>query len=186
MWSTRAFLVMIVMAVLLSVPFYSYWENLTVASRPPKSTAILNQMEKEGLVDFKLKDLNGNEQALSQFKGKVIVLNFWASWCAPCVKEFPSLQRLAEHFKGKLVVVAVSHDRNREDLDSFLQTFGKNSPDFHIWWDKDRRVGDIYGTEVLPETFIISPEFKLLRKVAGEDEWDNPLALRFFEDLVNL
>jgi cytochrome c biogenesis protein CcmG/thiol:disulfide interchange protein DsbE len=186
MLNLRAFIVVLVFAAVLVIPFYIYWEGLTQANRPPQSTVILNEMEKSGVPDFKLPDLNGNDQALSQFKGKIIILNFWASWCAPCVKEFPSLQRLADHFKGKVIVVAASHDRNRDDLDSFVLAMAKRDSDnFHIWWDKDRAIGKMYGTEVLPETFIIGQDMKLLRKVAGEDEWDSPPAIRFFEELIS-
>lgn len=185
MLNLRAFIVVLVLAAVLAVPFYLYWEKLTLANRPPQSTVILNEMEKTGVPDFKLPDMQGTEQALSQYKGKVVVLNFWASWCAPCVKEFPSLQRLAAHFKGELIVVAVSHDRNRDDLESFVDAMGEGKEHFQIWWDKDRSVGKLYGAQVLPETFIISAQQKLVRKIAGEDEWDNPLAIRFFEALIN-
>ena len=186
MLNLRAFIVVLIVAAGLSVPFYIYWEGLTLANRPPQSTVILNEMEKTGVPDFQLPDLKGVDHKLSQYRGKVVVLNFWASWCAPCVKEFPSLQRLADHFKGKLIVIAVSHDRNRDDLDSFVEAMGKESQNFQILWDKDRSVGDKYGTEVLPETFIIGTDQKLVRKIAGEDDWDSPLAIRFFEEMTGL
>lgn len=184
MWSPRAFIVVIALACLLAIPLYSYRQFLLRGMRPPLSTIMLDEMEKTGVPSFTLPDLGGKEQGLEQYKGKVVILNFWASWCAPCVKEFPSLQRLANKFPNDIVIVAVSHDNNEEDLMSFLDSFGGRASNFHILWDKDRSVGKRYGTQVLPETFIIGRDFRLKRKVAGIDEWDNPFAIRYFEDLV--
>lgn len=186
MWSLKAFLVTILAALVLAAPLYFFRIYLTKGNYAPASTMMLDTMEKKGVPNFSLPDLKGQEISLEQFKGKVIVLNFWASWCAPCVKEFPSLRRLADRFKEQLVVVAVSHDKTLDDLQSFLETFGRESPNFVILWDKDRSAGKLFGTQVLPETFIIGQDFRLLRKIAGEDEWDSPMAVRFFEDLLAL
>ena len=102
------------------------------------------------------------------------------------MKEFPSLKRLVEHYKGQIVVLAVSHDHSREDLDSFIRTFGEVPKDFVIVWDKERTTSELFGTDQLPETYILTHEHKLLRKVAGEQIWDDPMALRFFSDVLGL
>ena len=181
MWSTRAFLISLGLAGLLALPIYYYWNFLTKGSQAPEATLILNKMEAEGVPDFSIKDLKGDAYRLSDLKGKIIVLNFWASWCAPCVKEFPSLKRLSDHFKGQVVVVAVSHDNSRDDLDSFMQSFGGQTTSFSVYWDQDRSIGKLYGVRVLPETFIIGRDLKLIRKVSGDEEWDHPMTLEFFE-----
>lgn len=176
----------LLVSVFLAVPFYFYWDYLTRGMRPPQSTLMLNQMEQKGVPDFTLQDLNGKSVSLSQFKGKVVLVNFWATWCAPCVKEFPSLQNLVKLFKGDVVVLAVSYDRQKEDIDSFIKAFGGVPEHFLILWDKDKTTSSLYGTDVLPETFILDQNQKLLRKIAGEALWDEPMALRFFTDITKL
>jgi thiol-disulfide isomerase/thioredoxin len=100
------------------------------------------------------------------------------------VKEFPSLKNLVQKMNGKVKVIAVSNDNDRIDLESFLKAFGELPAGFTVVWDKSKRVSEIYGTQVLPESFIIGPNRKLIRKVAGIDQWDSPMALRFFSELT--
>lgn len=186
MVSLKGFFAVVIAAAVLSVPIYYYWEFLTRGMQPSFSTLRLNQLETDGVPDFTLPDLNGKPVSLRQFKGRPVLLNLWASWCAPCVKEFPSLKRLVEHFKGKLVVLAVSQDHSREDLDSFIKTFGVVPEDFVIVWDKDKVTGQLFGTDQLPETYILTKEQKLLRKIAGEQAWDDPMAVQFFADSLGI
>lgn len=152
--------------------------------RPPPATRILNELEKTGIPNFTLNDLDGKPVSLESFRGKVVLVNIWATWCAPCVKEFPSLKNLVEKFKGEIVVFAISHDRNQEDIVSFVRAFGKIPEHFVLLWDKEKSVSKIFGTEALPETYIISPQGKLLRKVAGDTVWDDVIALEFFKELI--
>ncbi len=186
MLSLKGFCAAVLTLVVLAIPLSYYWGFLTRGMRPSVSTIRLNQLEKEGVPDFTLPDLNGKPVSLSQFRGRPVIINLWASWCGPCVKEFPSLKRLVEHFKGNVVVLAVSHDHSREDLDSFIQTFGGVPKDFVIVWDKERLTGELLGTDQLPETYILTREHKLVRKVAGEQVWDEPMALQFFTDVLGL
>src|SRR4051812_33840875 len=186
MFSFRGLFGACVVAGILSVPFYYYWTYLTKGMRPSQSTIRLNELEKDGVPDFTLPDLDGRPVSLSDFKGKPVLVNLWASWCAPCVKEFPSLKKLVEHYQGKLVVLAVSHDNSREDLDSFIQTFGGVPPGFVIVWDKERKTSDLFGTDQLPETYILNKEHKMVRKVAGEQVWDQEHALEFFSSVLGI
>src|SRR5262249_26167002 len=132
MWSWRAWGVVLITAALMSVPMYFYWNFLTQGMSPPESTQILNRLEKDGIPNFTLPDLNGKNVSLTDFKGKILLLNIWATWCAPCVKEFPSMKGLIEHFKGQVAVLAISHDKNREDIDSFIKSFGGLPEDFIV------------------------------------------------------
>ena len=109
----------------------------------------------------------------------------WATWCAPCVKEFPSLKRLVEKFKGEIVVLAVSYDHDREDIQTFIDAFGGLPKDFHVVWDKAKVTSPLLGSDVLPETYIVTPAGKLVRKVAGETTWDDPMAQQFFTELLH-
>jgi thiol-disulfide isomerase/thioredoxin len=185
MWSWKAWFVVLITAGLLSIPMYFYWEFLTQGMAPPKGTQILNKLEKEGVPNFSLPDLNGKMISLTDFKGKILLVNIWATWCAPCVKEFPSMRGLVEHFKGQVAILAVSHDKSREDIDSFIKTFGGLPEDFVVVWDREKKVAELFGTDVLPETYLLSKDQKLLRKVAGETVWNEPMALEFFQELLD-
>jgi len=186
MLKLRGFIAVILVAGVLAIPISRYWTFLTRGMQPSSSTQRLNQLEKEGVPDFTLPDLEGHSVSLSQFKDRPVLINLWASWCAPCVKEFPSLKNLVEHFGGQVVVLAVSHDHSRDDLDSFIKVFGDVPKDFVIVWDKDRITGELLGTDQLPETYILDKQHKLLRKVAGEQNWADPMALEFFKDALHL
>jgi cytochrome c biogenesis protein CcmG, thiol:disulfide interchange protein DsbE len=183
MFSLKALAAVLVSGAILSVPIYFYWEYLTQGMRPPEATLKLNDLEKDGVPDFEVTDLAGKAHRLTDFRGKVVVVNFWATWCAPCVKEFPSLQGLARKMDGKVIVLAVSYDRSREDIDTFIKAFGGTPDHFVVAWDPDRKTSPLFGTQVLPETYILSGEGKLMRKIAGETTWDDPGALEFFEEL---
>ncbi len=184
MWSWKGFGVTLVTAGVLSIPTYFYWDFLTRGMRPPAATQILNQLEKTGIPNFTLNDMTGKAVSLEDFRGKVVLVNIWATWCAPCIKEFPSLKNLVEKFNGEIVVLAISHDRAQEDIESFVRAFGKIPKDFILLWDKEKSVSKIFGTEALPETYIVSPTGKLLRKVAGDTIWDDAMAIEFFKDLI--
>lgn len=175
---------MAVVAALLSVPLYYYWEYLTRGMRPPETTQILNHLEKDGFPDFTVKTLDGKDVSVRDFKGKILLVNVWATWCAPCVKEFPSLKNLVNKMGGKLVVLAVSHDRDREDIDTFVKAFGGLPSDFIIAWDEGKKTAKLLGTDALPETYILTPDQRLKRKVAGETAWDDPMAVAYFESLL--
>jgi len=118
-------------------------------------------------------------------ENKLLMVDFWATWCAPCVKEFPSMKRMVEAMKGEVVVLAISYDRDREDIDTFIKAFGGVPADFRIAWDKDKLTSSILGTDVLPESYIVGRDGKLIRKIVGEANWDDPMALDFFQKLVS-
>jgi len=186
MFKIRGLVAVLLVGGLVSIPIYRYWKFLTRGQQPSTSTLRLNQLERDGVPEITLPGLDGKDISLSQFEGKAVLVNLWASWCAPCVKEIPSLKGLVEHFKGELVVLAVSQDHSREDLDSFVKAFGGVPKDFVIVWDRDKKVGEMLGTEQLPETYILNRKHKLVRKVAGEQVWNEPMALEFFKEALDL
>lgn len=134
--------------------------------------------------DFTLADETGKTFRLSQFKGSYVFLNFWATWCPPCVEEFPSIMGLSEHFKTKnLVVIAVSVDDSWGLVKNFLDSLPQR-PRFLILRDPDKKVTtEEYGTTKFPETYWISPEGKLIKKFVGAFPWMNPKYLNQFESV---
>jgi len=134
----------------------------------------------ESAPDFSLTTDNGRTVSLNNFGGKVLLLNFWASWCPPCVEETPSLSELAREFGPKgLVVLAVSVDDKPSAYRAFLDRF---RPDFLTV--RDLKVHEEYGTFIYPESYIIGSDGRVLRKVAEGADWMNPQMTQYIASLL--
>lgn len=151
-----------------------------------KRHSLISQMSEEGIIPFKLKTLDGKDYSSEDMRGKLAFVNFWASWCDPCVREFPSMLNLVEHFKGKLILVAISNDENKEDMENFAKAFGAKRENVYILWDPDRKVSSSYGTNQLPETYMVAPDLKLIRKIIGVEKWDTPDAKDYLSDVLHM
>lgn len=131
--------------------------------------------------DFSLENINGKKSSLSEYKGKFVLLNFWATWCAPCRKEMPAMDNLHNEFGGEgLEVVGIHVGPSLAGVKKFLKAVPVS---FTILMDKDMSLAswDVRG---LPTTFLISPDGKLVYKAVGEREWDSPEMVKFLEALV--
>jgi peroxiredoxin len=105
---------------------------------------------------FTLRDLKGNQVSLDGFKGKVVFINFWASWCRPCKKEFPELNKLAERYKeAGFTVLAVNIDKKRKNADEFLSHYRPVSQSMVILLDPDSTVVSSYGARAMPSSFVV-------------------------------
>ncbi len=157
----------------------------------------LKQMQASGAPDFEFKvihpfakqgvgasDIDGKPVALSQYKGKVILLNFWASWCEPCIKEFPDLISLVNKVPG-VVVIAISRDNQQEDAEGFIRAFPESRGKITFGWDPDGDITRMYGTEVLPESIIIKKDFKVDKKVSGIEAWASDTIVNYFKFLTD-
>jgi peroxiredoxin len=122
--------------------------------------------------DFTLNDLNGKKVTLSQFRGKVVILNFWSIWCGPCLAEMPSLNKLYLEFKDKgLIVLAVAEDPAEKPVKSYIQEKGIAFP---ILMDKDKKVYFKYSLFGIPVTFLIDKKGVIIEKFIGERDWSSP------------
>lgn len=123
--------------------------------------------------DFSLNDMNGEKVTLSEYKGKVIVLNFWATFCGPCKEEMPSLNNLFLSLKKDgLIVLAVSTDDSEKPVQSFIKA---KAIAFPVLIDKDQQVFyDRYAILGLPTTFIIDRDGIIREKILGDRPWDAP------------
>ncbi len=127
-------------------------------------------------------ELDGRPQELAGLRGQVVVLNFWATWCPPCVAEMPSLERLHQKFKDRgVVVLGISVDHDRPTYDAFLQAHNITFPNY---LDPERRISTLYGTFMYPETYITDRQGRLVRKVIGPLEWDDPGVVDFLTRLL--
>jgi thiol-disulfide isomerase/thioredoxin len=181
----KGLVVVLILGTFLGLAYWRYHAFLTAGMSPPLGTQKLGELEKNGVPDFTLEDLAGQPVRLSDFKDKTVILSFWASWCDPCVAEFPSMVKLVEFFKGQVVMVAVSADHTKEDIMSFLKPYGgQPPPHVVVLWDKEKTIPELYGTEVLPESFILGRDLKLVRKVAGSEDWFTPGAIELFKEIT--
>jgi len=123
--------------------------------------------------EFSLNDLSGNKVNLSDYKGKVILINFWATFCVPCKAEMPSLNNLFLAFKNNgLIVLAISTDDSEKPVQSFIK---EKAIAFPVLMDKDQEVYfDLYGVLGLPTSFLIDRDGIIREKIRGERVWDAP------------
>jgi peroxiredoxin len=122
--------------------------------------------------DFSLKDLNGKKVALSSFKGKAVLINFWATWCPSCRSEMAALDRLGKDLKDKdFVVIGVSIDRSAEYVKDYL---AKHRVDFVLLMDADSKVSRRFKVFSLPTSFLLDRNGAILYKFLGEEEWNSP------------
>jgi len=130
--------------------------------------------------DFNVQDTD-RKVTLSELRGKVVVLNFWATWCAPCVEEMPSLVQLQQRFKDKgLTVVGISIDVDNDAYHKFLKDY---KIDFPTVRDPDQRTSNLYGSFKWPETYIIDRNGIVRRKFIGPVEWSQPEIVDFLSKL---
>jgi peroxiredoxin len=122
--------------------------------------------------DFKVVTESGKTITRDNFGGKLLVLNFWASWCPPCVEETPSLNEFAREFKDQgVVVLGVSSDRNEAQYRKFLARF---QVPYETSRDPDADISASYGTFQIPETYLIGPNGKVIEKVISNQNWMDP------------
>jgi peroxiredoxin len=131
--------------------------------------------------DFPL-TLAGKSEHLSDLKGKVVVLNFWATWCPPCVEETPALNRLQKYIDSRNgMVLGVSVDEDGNAYEKFLKD---QSVVFPTYRDATKKPAADYGTSMYPETYIIDRHGRIARKFVGAQQWDSPEMLAYFDALL--
>ncbi|MGE3757524.1 MAG: TlpA family protein disulfide reductase [Pseudobdellovibrionaceae bacterium] len=161
--------------------FWKYY-GVQIKGNQVSPLALLDQMEDVGVPGFSSQTLEGQPFVLTHKEGQKIILNFWASWCEPCVEEFPSMINLVKQTNGRVRIVFVSADYTREEIDGFLKNFPDIKTDgISVIWDKEGSIRKLYGVEKLPETFVIGSDGKLLRKIVGTMNWLTPESLEFFK-----
>ena len=122
--------------------------------------------------DFTLPSIDGGEIALSTYRGRVVLLNFWATWCPPCIREMPSMQRLQEKLGDtELAVVAVNMGEDEMAVKAFLKQHPVN---FDILLDADGEVMNSWKVSVFPTSYLLTPEGKITHVLHGGTEWDSP------------
>ena len=133
--------------------------------------------------DFTLPDPTGKKVSLKNFRGKLVMLNFWASWCAPCREEMPTMERLYQEFKSKgFVILAVDVKDKKTDALAFIKELKLTYP---VVFDTDDQVGLLYGAWGLPTTYLIGPKGEGLARMWGPADWYSPGARQLIKTLLD-
>ena len=127
--------------------------------------------------DFNLPDAQGNLVSLASYRGKIVMVNFWATWCGTCMGEMPSLEALYRDFKGRSDFALVTISVDQEGWSIIAPFLKAKAYDFPVLADADSRVSSAYGVTALPTTFVVDRNGRIVWNVAGSLDWTNP-ALR--------
>jgi peroxiredoxin len=131
---------------------------------------------------LELKDLDGRLHRLSDYRGRVVLINFWATWCAPCRDEMPSIQELKRKLSGRpFVVLAVNLDEPESRIRNFLTQV---KVDFTVLLDPERQVAKAWQARVLPASFVIGPDGRIRYSLVGEINWDHDLVVSRIAELM--
>jgi len=144
------------------------------------SFAMGEKSSKTDSLDFTLQDINGQTHTLSDYKGKYVFLNFWATWCPPCREEMPSMQKLYDSWdKNSYVMLAVNIKEPKDRVKSFA---ANHKYTFPILLDSDGSVAGKYGMRGIPTTFFVDQYGKIAGKIVGSHHWDIKTIKKIFKD----
>lgn len=131
---------------------------------------------------FALPPLEGRSLASGSLRGKVILINFWATWCGPCKEEMPALQRLRHTFSSdEFVLLAITTDHQREAITEFVKALGLSFP---ILLDETKDVSAAFGVRGLPTTVLISKNGQVLGRAVGSRDWDSQEAIALIRSVM--
>lgn len=171
----KSLIISLIVTVLFATLFvwgFQMWSNQAKPVASINRLSSLEQMEKDGLPIFSFEDMSGSKVEFNSAKEKVRIVNFWASWCEPCLAEIPSLVELMNAFPDQIELYAISGDNSLDDINAFLKSFpGMKQKNIHIFLDKDQKIMSLYGTDRLPESYISDKQGRLVKKIVGSINW---------------
>ncbi len=166
----------LVLAILVA-SLISAWLVLQI-----KNPAVGLQAINKKAPDFTLVDMEGNEHTLSQYSGRVVMVNFWATWCPPCREEMPSMQRIWKLLQGDgFVILAVDIGETAEEIEPFVMEY---DIDFPILLDPDSKVATAWSARGLPTTYLVDRSGNIAYRAIGGREWDSELILQTIKKML--
>ncbi len=184
--------------LIMGLAGYGFTIYLNDANPPESKTTTISQksgnrtivtLKDQKTPDFSFTDIKNISHSISNFKEKIIILNFWATWCAPCIKEFPQLLEIAHSDPENIVLIALSSDMNEDAIKKFLNKLKKQkgitwqSPNVLIALDKNQHITQkLFQTYRLPETYIIDKQQNLHTKIIGAN-WKKPEIYKIIESI---
>lgn len=158
---------------------------ILLQNNTPSNIDIESSGSKQGppAPNFTLQGLDGRMVSLSDHKGKVVLLNIWATWCPPCVSETPSIDKLYKMLKDEdFELLAVSVDKGgKKVVENFMN---KKNLSFPVLLDPDGSVARLYRTTGVPESFIIRKDGTVDSKIEGAIDWTSPKVIKYFQNLI--
>lgn len=168
--------------VVLTLVGGSLYIGSASSSRPSYEPAKLAEIG-DPAPGFQLEDTVGNKVSLADLRGKVVLVNFWATWCPPCRAEMPSMEKLNEALADDdFVMLAINVEENGRDV---IPAFLKKTPHtFSVLYDDQGVVQDLYGVYKFPESFVIRKDGVIDDKVIGAIDWAHPETIAYFKELA--
>jgi peroxiredoxin len=175
---------LLVFVVFHLIPRNSDSSNLQQQNNTPQASgnSTVQSTTNSSVPSFMIMDLKGKEKQLDDYKDKLILVNFWASWCGPCNEEAPSMEKMYKELRSKgLVVVGISIDHHVSQVEKFVKEY---SITFPVLLDTDENVASSYGITGVPETFILNRNYKLIKHIIGPIDWTSPDATNYLSELL--
>ena len=163
------------------------YPGMQQATKPMESTVdLINVLPKTFPIEpVAFNDVDGKAIDVSQFKGKIIMVNMWATWCPPCVRELPAIERLATKFKAEdFVLLPISIDaEGKQQVQPFLNSLGM--PNFNSYYDQSQSLGDVFPLDTIPATFILDQQGQLIAFVRSYVDWDDAKAVTLIQGFID-
>ncbi len=183
--SFKGLLASVALTLFISYLFVK-WSQSSRPAMAENRIQFLDRLEKEGAPDLSMTDLTGRAVSFKNLHGKIVILNFWASWCTPCLEEFPSMIKLFNQFEKDVVILAVSQDGELSDIEAFLKAFkGFEKPGIYLVHDKSRDIGNAFEVDRLPESFVFGLDGRLVKKIVGSINWYSEDSALYIKSLLN-
>lgn len=168
-------IVIILAVVIFSVGYFQDMNSLPVTVDVKSNSDEQIEMD---LPDFDFYDMAGKKHSISNYKNKIVLLNFWASWCGPCHEEFPEILKVLRAHKDNVILVAISSDEKKYHIKKFFKKFKKDldglKANIIIGFDPTKEISSsLFNVIKLPETFVISTDGKIVKKIVGSKEWES-------------
>lgn len=182
----------IVVVVFAALAVYNGLRNRSHPA-PTKRAAVESDPEeiakRTAVQDFILTDASGQTKKLSDFRGNVVILSFWASWCAPCLEELPTFAQLSKRLGDRNLRVIPVNVEEGDDGKNFAKKFWAAQhfdQEFHMpsFFDTTKELASQFQVEMLPANFVIDREGRLAFSSFGANDWTNPETLEFLESLL--
>lgn len=157
--------------------------TIAQAATPLSDLSVVPEVARQSAPDFNLENLRGGDTGLVDYKGKVVLLNFWATWCMPCREEMPSMEALWQKYKEQdFVIVAISIDEgSKKRVETFIEIFDLSFP---VLLDPESKVNDLYKVSNMPTSFLIDRNGKIISRIVGSDDWASEEAIQLMEKLL--